>query len=173
MTLAGFTRRVVCCFSLLTALPVSPALLSPLVFAAIGLPVVVLRFPLSPVPCFFPALLAAVARKRMNGTKSTLASLQQTSSGARTSHSPRLPCGFVLVNLIFFGSWTIFTRAHGRCLLPEAQASKGRLPSSSGRLCVGTGTPLLYLKAKSASKTGSPGLQVLHRSHHYLGVGQI
>src|SRR6516164_4942929 len=105
----------------------------------------------------------------MNGTKSVLASLQQTSSSARTSHSPRLPCGFVLVNLIFFGSWTIFTRAHGRCLLPEAQASKGRLPSSSGRLCVGTGTPLLYLKAKSASKTGSPGLQVLHRSHHYLG----
>src|SRR5215472_6334919 len=61
----------------------------------------------------------------MNGTKSTLASFQQTSSSARTAHSPRLPCGFGLLNLIFFGSWTIFTRAHGRCSLPEAQASKG------------------------------------------------
>jgi len=151
MTLAGFTRRVVCCFSLLTALPVSPALLSPLVFAAIGLPVVVLRFPLSPVPCFFPALLAAVARKRMNGTKSTLASLQQTSSSARTSHSPRLPCGFVLLNLIFSGSWKIFTRAHGRCLLPEAQASK-RIALLFGAPLSGTGSPLLYLKIESASK---------------------
>ena len=142
---------MVCCFSLLTAFPVSPALLSPLLFAAIGLPVVVLRFPLSPVPCFFPALLAAVARKRMNGTKSTLASLQQTSSSARTSHSPRLPCGFVLLNLIFSGSWKIFTRAHGRCLLPEAQASK-RIALLFGAPLSGTGSPLLYLKIESASK---------------------
>src|SRR5260370_5180859 len=74
MTLAPSTRPSVGCSGSFRAQPVSPALRSPLLFAAFGLAIVMSRFPLSPPLCFLPALLAAVARPRMLGAKSSLAS---------------------------------------------------------------------------------------------------
>jgi hypothetical protein len=56
-----------------------------------------------------------------------------------------------VARLIFFRSWMIFTRAHGRCLLPEAQASKG-IALLFGAPSVWDGTPLLYVRADTASK---------------------
>ena len=124
MTLARFTRPVVRCSGSFRAQPVSPALRSPFLFASFGLAIAMPRLPLSPLPCCFSALLAAVTRQRMNRAKSPLASFQQTNPMTWVSDSP-FPGGPAGARLIFLASWTIFTRAHGRCLLPEAQASKG------------------------------------------------
>src|SRR5215472_15987371 len=102
----------------------------------------------------------------MNRTKSTLASLQQTSSSAWTSHSPPLPGGFVLLNLIFFGSWKIFTRAHGRCLLPEAQATK-RIALLFGAPLCGDGDAATLPQGRICQqKLGSPGVRLLGKPHH-------
>ena len=125
MTLARSTRPWIGGSGSSRAQPVSPTLRAPLLFAAFGLAIVMSCFPLSPLPCFLPALLAAVARQRVHGAKSSLASFQQTSPTTRTSNSPPLPGYSAMASLIFLATWTIFTRAHGRCLLPEAQAPKG------------------------------------------------
>ena len=124
MTLARFTRPLLRSSGSFRAHPVSPALRLPFLLASLGLSIAMSRLPLSPPSCFFSTLRAAVTRQRMNGTKVSLASFQQTNPMARTSNFPYTGWSEMAV-LIFLRSWTIFTRAHGRCLLPEAQASKG------------------------------------------------
>jgi hypothetical protein len=104
MTLARSTRPLVDCSGSFRAQPVSPALRTPLLSAAFGLPIVMSCFPLSPSSCFLPALLTAVARQRMQGAKSSLASFQQTSPTARTSDSPPLPGYSEMASLIFLVS---------------------------------------------------------------------
>jgi len=104
MTLARSTRPWLGCSGSFRAQPVSPALRAPLLFAAFGLPIVMSCFPLSPPPCFLPALRAAVARQRMQGAKSSLASFQQASPTARTSDSPPLPGYPEMASLIFLAS---------------------------------------------------------------------
>jgi hypothetical protein len=95
MTLARSSRPLGGGSGSLRAQPVSPALRSPLLFAAFGLAIVMSCFPLSPPLCFLPALLAAVARPRMPGAKSSLASFQQTSpnrAGVGPASGSRLFC---------------------------------------------------------------------------------
>ena len=121
MTLARFTRPLVGCSGPFAAHPVSSALRSPLSLARFGLAIAMSCLPLSPSPCFLPTPLAAVARQRMNRAKSLLASFQQTKPSGRRARC-RFPASSAMASLIFLASWTIFTRAHGRCLLPEAQA---------------------------------------------------
>jgi hypothetical protein len=104
MTLASSTRPLVGCSGSFRAQPVSPALRSPLLFAAFGLAIVMSCFPLSPPPCFLLALLAAVARPRMQGAKSPLASFQQTSPTARTSESSPWSGCSAMASLIFLAS---------------------------------------------------------------------
>ena len=104
MTLARSTRPLVGCSGSFRAQPVSPALRSPLLFAAFGLAIAVSCFPLSPPPCFLPALLAAVARQRMKRAKSLFASFQQTTSSARTSNSLSVPGCSEMASLIFLAS---------------------------------------------------------------------
>jgi hypothetical protein len=104
MTLARSTRPLVAGSGSFRAQPVSPALRPPLLFAAFGLAIVMSCFPLSPPPCFLPALLAAVARPRTQGAKSSLASLQQTSPTARASDPPPAPGYSAMASLIFLAS---------------------------------------------------------------------
>jgi hypothetical protein len=101
MTLARSTRPVVGCFGSIRAQPVSSALRSPLALASFGLAIAMSCFPLSPPPCFLPALLAAVARQRTQGAKSSLASFQQTSPTARTSNSLSVAGCSAMASLIF------------------------------------------------------------------------
>jgi hypothetical protein len=124
MTLARFARSVVRCSGSFRAQPVSPALRLPFLLASFGLAIAMPCLPLSPLSCFFSTLRAAVARQRMNRAKSPLAPFQQTSPMTWMSNS-RFTGSSEMAVLIFLDSWTIFTRAHGRCLLPEAQAPKG------------------------------------------------
>jgi hypothetical protein len=137
MTLALLTTRWVGFFRPLATDPVAPTLRLPLLLAALGLAVAMLRPPLPPSSGLLPASIAAVARRGVAGPEPPLASLQQTNPTSRTASSASLPRGSETAVLIFPGSWTIFTRAHGRCLLPEAQASKGTLSPSGHLLCSG------------------------------------
>lgn len=104
MTLALSTRPLLGCSGSFRAQPVSPALRSPLLFAAFGLAIVMSGFPLSPPSCFVAALLAAVARPRLQGAKSPLTTFQQTSPMAWMPDSPPSPDGSEMVRLIFFVS---------------------------------------------------------------------
>jgi hypothetical protein len=104
MTLARSTRPWVGGSGSFATQPVSPALRSPLLFAAFGLPIVMSCFPLSPPSCFLPALPAAVARQRIHGAKSSLASFQQTRPTARASDSPPVPGYSEMACLIFLTS---------------------------------------------------------------------
>jgi hypothetical protein len=104
MALARSSRPLVGRSGSFRAQPVSPALRSPLLFAAFGLAIVMSCFPLSPPLCLLPALLAAVARPRMQGAKSSLASLQQTSPTARASDPPPAPAYSAMASLIFLAS---------------------------------------------------------------------
>ena len=101
MTLARSTRPLVGCSGSFRAHSVSPALRSPLALASFGLAIAMSCFPLSPPPCFLPALLAAVARQRTQGAKSSLASFQQTSPTARTSNSLSVAGCSAMASLIF------------------------------------------------------------------------
>src|SRR5215469_6327166 len=124
MTLARFIRSLVHGSGSFRAQPVTPALCTPLLFADFGLAIAMSCLPLSPSSCFLPALPAAVARQGVKRAESSFAPFQQTNPMARMSSFPYTGCSETAV-LIFLDSWTIFTRAHGRRLLPEAHASKG------------------------------------------------
>jgi len=104
MTLARSTRPLGGGSGSFRAQPVSPALRSPFLFAAFGLPIVMSGFPLSPASCFLPTFLAAVACQRTQGAKSSLACFQQTSSTARASDSPPVPSSSEMASLIFLAS---------------------------------------------------------------------
>ena len=159
------------------ALPVAAALSLPLLLAVGGLAIAPPRLPLPPPARLLPARLTAIARPRLLGPEHVPTPFQQTDSTAGTTCPTRAP-GNPGRGLILGRSWAILTRAHGRCLLPEAHASKGNTYSPPRHPPVSRGLPSpCYLTSKFdrvreswVAKTERP------RSSHsrvLLGVGHI
>lgn len=128
MTLALLTTRCLGFFRPLAPDSVAPTLRLPLLLAALGLAVAMPRLPLPPSPGLPPASIAAVARQGAAGSEPPLASLQQTNPTSRTANWVSPPRSSDAAVLIFSGSWTIFTRAHGRSCSQKLKPRRGRYP---------------------------------------------
>jgi hypothetical protein len=149
MTLARFSWTVDDCSQPFLAHSVAPTLCPPLLLPRVRVAIPVPCLPLSPSPCLFTAFLAAVTHQGAGRSEPSLASLQQAHSLPRPPSSPPRLCASQMLGLIFFCGWMIFRRAHGRCLLPEAQASKRELLLPFGAPLCRDRTPLLYLSLRN------------------------
>ena len=98
-----------------TPLPVTPALFTSASSALLGSPIPPSRLPTRPAPRRRPTRRTAVARKRMAGTKTPLAALQQTAPAARPAARAKRS-DTVLMRRLFrkMLGW-----AHGRFASPE------------------------------------------------------
>src|SRR5215813_246629 len=97
-------------FPALDALAVAPALPIAFLLARRRFSVSLLRFPLRPLPRFFPAMLAAIALARLSRMKLLFTPFEQTIPRAR------LPCSTLPPpsRLIFARTCRTLGRAHGR-----------------------------------------------------------
>ena len=115
-------------FPLFGALPVPPALPIAFFFARRRRPVALLGLPSRPLPRRLPALWAAIALTRRNGTKTPIAAFQQTAARPRRAAWVFPPAVF----LIFGGACRILDRAHGSAAPGKLMPRRG-LASSPGR----------------------------------------
>ena len=143
-------------FPLFDALPVTPALLVPLLFARRFDPVLLPGLPLRPLARRLSAAIAAIALPSMAWAKPLCASLQQAPAGPRPARQPFPSVG----RLPFAMPCRILVRAHGRSCSQKLRPWRGMSLLSGATDIRLSGNSTLYLKSR-APVSGAGGKETM------------